>query len=75
MIDYSKLVTAEMKAERARLAVLDMRRAAYREESDPLKLEAEYDAMRNNIEPDYSAWMAKVEEIKSRYPLPEAPNE
>ncbi|MEZ1494164.1 hypothetical protein QVM02_26630, partial [Pseudomonas aeruginosa] len=23
-------------------------------------------------EPDYSAWIAKVEEIKARYPLPKA---
>ncbi|MED5104230.1 hypothetical protein ACLBVT_04895, partial [Pseudomonas aeruginosa] len=23
-------------------------------------------------EPDYSAWIAKVEEIKARYPLPDA---
>ncbi|MEI0681735.1 hypothetical protein VUT07_20405, partial [Pseudomonas aeruginosa] len=24
------------------------------------------------VEPNYSAWIAKVEEIKARYPLPEA---
>ncbi|MFH7880347.1 hypothetical protein PN353_034125, partial [Pseudomonas aeruginosa] len=23
------------------------------------------------VEPDYSAWIAKVEEIKARYPLPD----
>ncbi|HFT4732156.1 TPA: hypothetical protein ACHT13_003932, partial [Pseudomonas aeruginosa] len=45
---------------------------AYRLESDPLKTEAEFDAIKAGVEPDYSAWIAKVEEIKARYPLPEA---
>lgn len=44
---------------------------AYREESDPLKTEAEFDAIKAGVEPDYGAWIAKVEEIKSRYPMPE----
>lgn len=43
---------------------------AYRVESDPLKIEAEYDALSNGTEPDYAAWVLKVEEIKARYPLP-----
>ncbi len=47
-----------------------LRQAAYTYESDPLKLEAEYDALINNTEPDYTAWIAKVQEIKERYPLP-----
>ncbi|HEJ1886681.1 TPA: hypothetical protein SLV55_002402, partial [Pseudomonas aeruginosa] len=41
-------------------------------ESDPLKTEAEFDAIKAGTEPDYSAWVAKVEEIKARYPLPVA---
>ncbi|MCY1293694.1 hypothetical protein D9M70_429620 [compost metagenome] len=45
------------------------RLAAYRLESDPLKTEAEYQALKAGTEPDYSAWIAKVEEIKARYPL------
>ncbi|ETU83063.1 hypothetical protein Q094_05830 [Pseudomonas aeruginosa PS42] len=45
---------------------------AYRLESDPLKTEAEFDAIKAGTEPNYSAWIAKVEEIKARYPLPEA---
>lgn len=46
------------------------RQAAYAAESDPLKNEAEYDAIIAAAEPDYSAWLAKVAEIKARYPLP-----
>lgn len=47
------------------------RKAAYRAESDPLKVEADYDAIVSGNDPDYSAWMKKVEEIKARYPLPD----
>lgn len=46
------------------------RTARYAAESDPLKIEAEYDAQVNNTEPDYTAWMAKVAEIKADIPLP-----
>jgi hypothetical protein len=44
---------------------------AYRRESDALKNEAEYDAMVAGTDPDYTAWLAKVAEIKARYPLPD----
>lgn len=46
-----------------------LRSAAYRLESDPLKIEAEYDALITCTGPDYSLWVAKVAEIKNRYPL------
>lgn len=46
------------------------RLAAYRLESDPLKIEADYDAQISGTVPDYSSWIAKVQEIKARYPLP-----
>ncbi|HHX6230888.1 TPA: hypothetical protein ACVGIU_000045 [Pseudomonas aeruginosa] len=75
-IDWSKLVTPEQQAEDRRQAEYDAavaaRANAYRLESDPLKTEAEFDAIKAGTEPDYSAWVAKVEEIKARYPLPEA---
>ncbi|WP_372239702.1 hypothetical protein [Pseudomonas sp. 8Z] len=48
-----------------------MRLEAYRIESDPLKLEAEHDALVSGGVPDYTAWLAKVEEIKLRFPLPQ----
>lgn len=51
--------------------IQNLRRAAYVAESDPIKNEAEYDALVNGSEPDYTAWMAAVEAIKARYPLPE----
>lgn len=47
------------------------RSQAYLKESDPLKVEAEYDAMKNGTDPDYTKWMEKVAEIKARYPFPE----
>ncbi|MGP3790301.1 hypothetical protein [Pseudomonas sp. B392_1p] len=48
-----------------------LRREAYAAESDPLKNEAEYDALSTGLEPDYTAWIAAVQAIKARYPLPE----
>ena|SRR5690554_487013 len=50
-----------------------LRRAAYVAESDPLKNEADYDALVNGTEPDYAAWLAAVAAIKARYPLPVEP--
>nr|WP_244244470.1 hypothetical protein [Pseudomonas aeruginosa] len=50
--------------------VQELRRQAYRTESDPLRLEAEYDAIATGTAPDLSAWMAAVRAIKARYPLP-----
>ncbi|HFT2195778.1 TPA: hypothetical protein ACRNRH_001588 [Pseudomonas aeruginosa] len=74
MIDWSKLKTAEQQAQERWQAEYDAATAAranaYRLESDPLKTEAEFDAIKAGVEPDYSAWMAKVEEIKARFPLP-----
>lgn len=46
------------------------RRAAYVAESDPIKNEADYDALTHGTAPDYTAWIAAVEAIKARYPLP-----
>ncbi|MCS9066156.1 hypothetical protein N0700_30600 [Pseudomonas aeruginosa] len=70
------MVTPEQQAEDRRQAEYDAavaaRADAYRLESDPLKTEAEFDAIKAGTEPDYSAWVAKVEEIKARYPLPDA---
>ena len=51
-------------------AAIAARRAAYASESDPLKIEAEYDALIAGTEPDYTAWRGKVEEIKARIALP-----
>ncbi|HHJ1534219.1 hypothetical protein ACG745_19000 [Pseudomonas aeruginosa] len=51
--------------------VKELRRQAYRTESDPLRLEAEFDAIAAGTEPDLAAWVAAVQAIKARYPLPE----
>lgn len=53
--------------------VHEHRRAAYAAESDPLKIEAEHDAIKAGTAPDYTAWLAAVAAIKARYPLPAAP--
>ena len=50
--------------------VLALRMSAYREESDSLKNEAEFDALVAGADPDYTEWKAKVMEIKERFPLP-----
>ncbi|HBN9790294.1 TPA: hypothetical protein L3921_005720 [Pseudomonas aeruginosa] len=75
MIDWSQVKTAEQQAQERRQAECDAtavaRANAYRLESDPLKTEAEFDAVKAGTEPDYSAWIAKVEEIKARFPLPD----
>ncbi|MCY1444135.1 hypothetical protein D9M71_605880 [compost metagenome] len=70
--DGSPLLADPRRPSSAELAemVRLTRLAAYRLESDPLKNEAEYEALKAGSEPDYSAWLAKVEEIKARYPLP-----
>lgn len=75
-IDFSKMITAEqrktdqLKAEFD--AVYSLRRAAYQMESDPLRLEIAYDALSQDLEPDFSPWVASVSAIKARYPLPAA---
>jgi hypothetical protein len=73
-IDFSKMITAEQRlADEQRAALesaLASRRAAYLSESDPLRLEADYDALSQGREPDYAAWLASVAAIKARYPLP-----
>lgn len=73
-IDFSKMKTSvQLQAERDQAAldaVLVSRRTAYLAESDPLRLEADYDALSQGQEPDYTAWLASVAAIKARYPLP-----
>lgn len=51
--------------------VHELRRAAYVAESDPLRNAADYDALVNGTDPDYTEWLAAVAAIKARYPLPE----
>lgn len=73
-IDFSKMKTSaqlEVEKDNALMGVaLASRRAAYLSESDPLRLEADYDALSHGREPDYTAWLASVAAIKARFPLP-----
>lgn len=73
-IDFSKMKASDqLLAEKARADLefsLSNRRAAYVAESDPLRMEADYDALILGLEPDYSAWLASVAAIKARFPLP-----
>ncbi|EDP59431.1 hypothetical protein [Vibrio sp. AND4] len=50
-----------------RETMLHKRKAAYKKESDPLFMEWQFDGSTDSEH----AWRSKVEEIKSRYPLPE----
>lgn len=63
-------VEEEIKAREVE-KVLGLRQAAYREESDPLYLEWQYDSTPESEQ----AWRDKVAEIKARYPLPEESQE
>ena len=73
-IDFSKMKTSaqlEVEKDNALMGIaLASRRAAYLSESDPLRLEADYDALSHGREPDYTAWLASVAAIKARFPLP-----
>jgi len=73
-IDFSQMITAEQQLEERKnaelVAALNARRTAYLTESDPLRLEADYDALSQGLEPDYTEWLASVAAIKTRYPLP-----
>lgn len=75
-IDFSQAITVEKRLAEERRAALDSvlasRRAAYLSESDPLRLEADYDALSQGKEPDYTAWLASVAAIKARLPLPDS---
>lgn len=51
--------------------VLEKRQAAYAAESDPIKLEIEFEALKNGTAPDYRPWIEAVENIKTRLPKPE----
>lgn len=68
--DYEWNGSGWVEREKTLEDIISFRLSAYREESDPLKNEAEYDALINGAEPDYTEWLAKVAEIKERYPLP-----
>ncbi|WP_221621060.1 hypothetical protein, partial [Cronobacter sakazakii] len=74
VIDWTKLNKAKdvSDAEHVRMrdSVVSQRLAAYRAESDQLKVEADYDAAVSGSKPDYTAWVAKVKEIKERFPMP-----
>lgn len=66
MIDWGKKVNAN---DEEIAAAVSSRVGAYRAESDPLKMEAEYEAAITGSAPDYTLWIAKVKEIKARHPL------
>lgn len=48
-----------------------MRQMRYKNESDGLYIEAIKDGMLNNTAPDFTAWLAKVEQIRTELPYPE----
>jgi hypothetical protein len=69
MIDASKIITAEMKAEQDKANALvsaeTSRAAAYTTEADPLFFKYQ------RGEATEQEWLDKIEEIRARYPYPE----
>lgn len=70
--DISPYVAPVIPLDERIAQVQELRLAAYRAESDQLKLKADFDALQAGTQPDYSPWIAAVEAIKQRYPLPTA---
>lgn len=72
--DLQKIIKSNEFIEYNKSIELDMcykqRLGAYKRESDFLKTEAEFDAIKNKKTPDYTKWINKVEEIKTRFPKP-----
>jgi len=70
MIDTSKIITAEMKAEQQKMdafaSAQAARQAAYTAEADPIAMQMLRD------EATKEEWLAKIDEIKARFPYPEA---
>ena len=79
MIDFTQIITADKKRAEEYRAALDatrsQRRTAYRDESDPIRLEIAYDAFIQGVAPDFRPWVESVTAIKARYPLPAPPDE
>lgn len=57
---------SELELEYSHSETLELRQKAYKDESDPLHMEWQYD----QTELSKQAWLSKVEEIKARYPFP-----
>ncbi|MFK1243800.1 hypothetical protein ACIUWX_24465 [Pseudomonas aeruginosa] len=72
MIDWSMLKSPEDHQVEQQEAIRAQRLQAYRAESDPLRLEAEFDAITAGAKPDLAAWVAAVRAIKERYPFPQS---
>ena len=69
MIDLSKLKTAEQRAAEAFDAEYSqqetLRQIAYQKEADPIFFQYQRGTQTKTV------WLAKVDEIKARYPYPE----
>ena len=46
-------------------SIRQQRASRYKTESDPIKIEAEYDAMVAKSDPDYKKWIEAVQKIKN----------
>lgn len=70
-IDWSHMKTPEEILAEQQEQVRVERRRAYAEEVAPLFIEAQYAAVTTQQPVDNSTWVAKLEEINARYPMPE----
>lgn len=64
------LTPEELEAERIvyNLQQNELRRETFSVEADPIKLNEDEYAIRENRAPDYDAWLAKKDEIRERFP-------
>ncbi len=64
-LEKEKKITVEDFVEDAAATAINNRQVAYKSESDPLFMEAQYDGTEKSLK----LWRDKVAEIKAKYPL------
>ncbi|MGM6510877.1 hypothetical protein ABLB38_19980 [Vibrio parahaemolyticus] len=68
---YDPITNTLQEITMSREEIIELRQQAYKEESDPLYLNAQFDVMSGRRTPEeaYQPWLEKVAEIKERFPL------
>ncbi len=68
---YDPITNTLQEITKSREEIIELRQQAYKEESDPLYLNAQFDVMSGRKTPEeaYQPWLEKVAEIKERFPL------
>ncbi|AFC58278.1 hypothetical protein [Vibrio cholerae] len=68
---YDPITNTLQEIPTSREEIIKLRQRAYKEEADPLYLNAQFDVMSGRASPEeaYRPWLAKVAEIKERFPF------